>query len=199
MEKKAPHSVCRTSLGVFSVLFFFLGVGTASAATLSLSPASGSFTVGAIVPVQILLNTLNDQVVGVDIRNLNFPPSLLSVEDENTGTAGVQITPGTLFPSTAINSVDNGTGDIVFSQVGLGSTYTSGGSTALFATVRFRVLAAGTASIFFDATGIDNTDVITSLGTDVLTSATGGTFTFTGTPPPAAVCGNGVKIGRAHV
>ena len=56
---------------VSSIIFFapFL----ASAATLSLAPASGGYNVGDIISVNIMLDTQSDFARGADIRYLKTP------------------------------------------------------------------------------------------------------------------------------
>src|SRR5262245_21683812 len=89
------------------------------AATLSLSPASGSYQAGQTFTVTVNLDTTGAAIDGVDLYYLNYNPSILQVVDANTSTAGVQITPGTLMSGTLSNSVSSGR--VHFSQV------TSGG------------------------------------------------------------------------
>ena len=84
---------------IFAIIFSFLALVVATktqAATLSLSPASGNYSVGNIFTVNILLNTQGQAIDGVDIRYLNYSPTYLEVQDENTSQAGVQIGAGAL-------------------------------------------------------------------------------------------------------
>lgn len=168
------------------------------AATLSLSPSSGTQTIGSIFPVTIQLSTGTDQVDGVDIHYINYPPALLEVQDENAGTSGVQITAGSLLPITQQNSVDTTNGRIDFSQVTSGGTRYNNTSAQTLATVRFRVLAAGTANLTFTyANGsttdtnvaVGGVDTLTTPGTVSFTLAAGFNFSMTASAPSAVTQG----------
>jgi len=147
------------------------------AATLSLSPSSGSYTVGDTFEVQIVLDTQGTETDGVDIHYLNYDPSLLEVQDANTEQTGIQISPGTLYSNTPVNSVDTVNGRIDFSQTTAGgSTYNGSG---VLATITFKVLSGGTANVTFDFTLGETTDTnVASSGEDVLTSVTNGSYTL---------------------
>ncbi len=178
---------------IFTAVFIFLvfaWVGNAQAATLSLSPSSGNNSVGSIFTVTILLNTQSQAVDGVDIRYLNYSPTLLEVQDENTSLAGVQILAGTLFGNTVANSVDTANGRISFSQVAAGGSTYSNSANATLATVRFKVLKPGTAPVTFNFTlgSTDDTNVAAG-GTDVLTSVTNGSYTLQDTTAPTTPAG----------
>jgi len=165
---------------IVSVLFFtpFL----ASAATLSLSPSGGNYNVGEIISVNILLDTQGVPVQGADIRYLNYNPALLEAQDENTGIAGVQIAPGTLMPTMA-NSVDTANGKILFAQAISGSgTFTGAG---MLATVRFKILASGTANLNFNFTPGDTSDTNVAYdAVDLLTSVGNAAYALTIPLPP---------------
>lgn len=150
---------------------------TASAATLSLSPATSAINVGSNFTVNVALNTEGAAIDGVDVFYLNFNPSLLSVVDTASGASGVQITAGSLMPNTIVNTVDNATGKITFSQVpNGGSTYTGSGN---LASITFNAKAAGTANVTFDFTSGSTLDSnIASNGSDVLTAVTNGSYTL---------------------
>ena len=173
---------------LYFFLFFFSFFGFPAllqAATLSLSPSSGTKSPGSIFSLDIRLDTQGALVDGVDIRYLNFNPSLLEVQDENPSVQGVQITSGVLMPQTQINSANNASGRIEFSQVAqTGQTFSGLGP---LATIRFKALAAGQAPVTFNFTSGNTTDTnIASAGTDVLTQVTNGSFTLASgaTPPP---------------
>ena len=162
---------------------------TATAATLSLLPSSGSYSVGQIFTVNILLNTQNQAIDGVDIRYLNYNPSQLEVQDDNGSLAGVQITPGSLLANTVINSVDTTNGYISFSQVATGgSTFTNNANQTL-ASVRFKALNNFTgSSVNFSFTPGSTSDTnVASAGSDVLTSVTNGSYNLGDMTAPAAV------------
>jgi hypothetical protein len=149
-------------------------------ATLSLNPDNGTFTVGEIFDVDILLNTGGYEIDGVDIRFLNYDPSILEVQDADPTMVGVQITPGTLMPRTQLNKVNPVAGTIDFGQI------TSGGSkfigSGVLARVTFKVIGVGTTDLVFDFTLGNTRDTnVAGMGIDLLASATGAQFTSTAT------------------
>ncbi|MBI5913296.1 hypothetical protein HY839_02545 [Candidatus Azambacteria bacterium] len=170
--------------------------GSAAAATLALSPASGSYATGNIFSVNIALDTQSNPVQGVDVVYLNYNPALLEVQDDDAAVAGAQIAPGTLMATTALNSVDTAAGKIAFSQVtASGASYTGSGT---LATVRFKALTSGTAAVTFDFTQGSTIDTnVASNGADILASVTNGSYAVAGgavppqqdTTPPARTSG----------
>ena len=165
-------------IDALSVQFSGGGGDTTGQPSLTLSPATGSYPVNGTISTAILLNTASRAIDGVDIRYLRFNPTLLEVIDENTSQNGIQIQAGTLMPITTANTADNALSTILFSQVaGAGTTFSNSAPQAL-ATTRFRVKAAGTASLSFDAVPGSTTDTnIASGGTDILGIA--GTASYT--------------------
>jgi fibronectin type 3 domain-containing protein len=154
-------------------------------ATLTLSPSSGSVSVGNTFTVSVILNTGGQNAYGTDINRLHFNPNILQVVDADSGTAGVQIAAGSLMPLTIINSVDNTGGTIQFSELANpGSTYNGSGT---LATITFRAAAAGTSNVTFDFTLGSGTDTnVAGLGGDLLSSVGSGSYTGTvvDTTPP---------------
>jgi peptidoglycan hydrolase-like protein with peptidoglycan-binding domain len=129
--------------------------------------------------VTVNLDTQGAQIDGVDLRYLNFNPSLLQVQDANSGTAGVQVAPGSLMPLTLSNSVDNNLGRITFSQVVIGGSKYKGSGT--LATITFKAISSGTANVTFNYTSGATTDSnVASAGTDVLNSVVNGSYTIGG-------------------
>jgi hypothetical protein len=183
------HSQLLLRLGVFSAAGFAAGVvllsaNAAEAATLALSPSTGFHTVGTTFSVDVLLNTEDIGVDGVDIRYLNYDPLLLEVIDEDSGTAGVQITAGSLMPNTLANTVDTANGRISLSQVATGGTTFTNSTGQTLATVRFRVLGIGTSTVAFTFTPGSTADTnVAFAGTEVLTAVTNGTFSLVASAP----------------
>ena len=177
---------------IIALVVLILGFASgASAATLSVSPASGTYASGGTFTVNVLLNTTGAQIDGVDLRYLNFNPSVLQVVDANVNQSGVQVTPGNLMPSTLTNTVDNTSGRITFSQIVAGGQHYQGSGTLL--SITFSAVSGGTATLSFDSVSGRTTDSnVASNGADVLTSASGATFTISGSvvnppvPPPVA-------------
>lgn len=174
-----------------SVLGFLALANSASAATLKLSPASGTVSAGQTLSVDIMLDTTGAAVDGVDVYSLHYNKGALEVQDANTSASGIQITPGTLLPVTLTNTVNASTGVIQFSQVSSGgSSYTGSGK---LATIVFKGLANGTSPVTFDFTNGSTSDTnVAGGGQDKLTSVTNGSYTVSGasttapppTPPP---------------
>lgn len=173
------------SWGAFAISLIFLASAfSAEAATLTVSPSSGSVPVGNVLTVNIQLNTQGDAAHGVDVFYLNFNPALLQVIDENASVSGIQIAPGTLMSVTPSNTVDQAAGRIAFHQVTAGGTTFTNSTSQTLATVRFNVLAAGTAALTFNFTPGNTSDsnvatVVGGTATDLLTSVTNGSYTLT--------------------
>ncbi len=185
----------------YLLTLFFLGIiillpKFVNAATLSLSPSSGSYSVGQIFTVNILLDTQGQSIDGVDIRYLNYNPSQLEVQDDNATQTGIQITTGNLMPLTQANNVDKTTGKITFSQITAGgSTFKSSGAQIL-ATIHFKILQAVNTTVSFDyVSGRTSDSNIASVGVDILTGVTNGAYGPTSQPPSAPYCGDGACNG----
>lgn len=151
----------------------------ASAATLSVSPSSQTVKTGDTFTVTVQLDTQGSSIDGVDIRYLSYNPALMQVQDAVAATPGIQIAPGTLMPSTLLNSVDNASGRIAFSQVAMGGTKYSG--SGRLATITFKALAAGTANLTFGYTSQSTTDSnIAAAGADILNAVINGSYVIQG-------------------
>src|SRR5437588_2643269 len=103
MTKKRLFQVIIAGIGTFIALIVLPQY--ASAATLALSPSSGSSVQGTTFTVSILLDTTGQPTYGVDIFSLHFNPAVLQVVDSDSVTAGVQIAPGTLMTNNQYNTV----------------------------------------------------------------------------------------------
>ena len=144
-----------------------VSVESVSAATLSLSPSSDSYTVGDIFNVKIILDTQGQSADGVDIFYLNFPQNYLKA---------INITPGSLFGNTITNVIDNDNGKIKLAQVSPGSNYSGSGT---FATIQFEAKAQGTANLSFNYTSNSTTDCnVASSGFDILSSVSGASYSI---------------------
>jgi hypothetical protein len=163
----------------FALTVMFGLARAADAATLTLSPSSGSYDVGNVITVDIMLNTQGAAVDGVDVKYLNYNPSLLQLIDENTSIAGIQLT--ALIPELSFTNygVIASGGKIDFSVVTDGGmTYTNSAPTAMVR-MRFNVLSAGTANLTFDYTSGNKLDTnVASAGGDLLTSVTNASYTL---------------------
>ena len=162
------------SFGVLVVLFF---PHNAKAATLAVSPTSNTVTVGSNFTVSVVLDTASQSVAGVDVYSLHFNPAVLQVVDADSGTSGIQITPGTLMPVNQYNTVNNATGVIQFSQISStsGTNFTGTGN---LASITFTTIASGNSTLTFDFTPGSTTDCnVAVLYSDVLTAVTNGSYT----------------------
>lgn len=151
----------------FVFIFAFFSIATIThAANLSLSPSKTSVALEETFTVDIILDTEGSATDGVDIHYLNFDPALLQVQSVEAGA---------LYPSTQTNTFDNTAGTINFSQITTGGgTYTGQGT---LASVTFKALASGKAILAFDfEEGNTKDSNVASAGSDVLTSADGGSY-----------------------
>lgn len=172
----------------------------ASAATLSVSPASGSVAVGETIEVKILLDTAGAASNGVDAK-LNFDPSVFQVVDAAPGTSGTQILAGSLFSNTTLNTADNGAGTISFSQANSGGTNYTGSGT--LATITFSAVKAASASAVtfkYQSGSTTDSNVSKSDNTDLLGGVTNGSYTVTAagsssTPTPSTDGSDGSSDG----
>jgi hypothetical protein len=175
-------------VSILTVGFFGLAQKT-HAATLSVSPSSSSTSVGQTFTLNILLDTQGQAIDGVDVYSLNYSPSLLQVQDSDAATAGTQISPGSLMTITSANSVNASTGKINFSQITSGGTTYNG--SGVLASVTFKALAVGTASVTLNYTpGATNDSNVAGGGTDKLTGVTNAAVAIGSSgdaPPPPPV------------
>jgi len=153
------------------------------AATLSLTPNTASAVVSGVFSVEILLDAQGATIDGADIVYLHYDPSLLEIQDDDASASGIQIAAGTLMPNTVTNSVDAATGRIAFSQVtNTDESFTGSGT---LATVRFKILASGTANLNFNFTPGDTSDTNVAYdAVDLLTSVGNASYALTIPPPP---------------
>lgn len=160
-------------------LFSTLGVGNfyalaqeGNGASLSLNPSSGTFIVNNTFDVSIILNTNGRSVNAVDAI-IKFPPDKLQVVSPSLGRSiiGIWATPPTF---------NNQEGTLRF-QGGIPSPGINT-SSGVISTITFRVKSIGTATINLS----DESKVFLNdgLGTNVLTSKSGGIYNLI-LPPPA--------------
>ena len=171
-------------LFTFALMVLIFAVSKAQAATLILSPSSGTITIGQNISVDIMLDSQGAAIDGVDINSLRYNRTILEVQDADSSAEGIQITYGTLLSQTLANIVDAINGTIDFSQITTGGiTYTGSGK---LATIIFKGLSAGTSAVTFDFTlGSTSDSNVAAAGADVLTSVGNGSFTVTSVTPPA--------------
>lgn len=149
----------------------------ASAATLSLSPASGTFNKGCSFSLNIILDSGPDQVEGTDVNFLLY---------DNSRFTATSVEQGTIFSDYPINSIDSSAGKIYISGVDANNHPFNG--TGTFAKVNFTVKAtapAGATQMSFAFNPNDKTNTTDSnveviqdnTVVDVLSSVTNGSYT----------------------
>ncbi len=151
----------------------------ASAATLSLSPTSGSFAAGVTFEVKILVDTSGATTSGTDVY-LTFDPNALQVIDSVPGTTGTQILQGSLYSQTPANLVDNGVGKISFSGAKSSGSSPGYSGTGTLATITFQAVTQTSASkVAFNYTKGSTTDsnvIDQTSHADLLTAVTNGSY-----------------------
>ncbi len=156
---------------LLSTFYFLLSAPSADAAVLSLSPSSGTFTVGGTFEVSILLNTQNEAINTIAV-NLRFPADKLQLISPSAGRSIIDIW---LTPP----KFNNQTGAIELKGGIPGGLNVSSG---LVTKLTFRVSALGEAIIKF----LDGSMVLLNdgLGTDALRQTEAGVYDLA-MPPPA--------------
>lgn len=155
----------RFILGIFVVLALYFSTAVlAQAATLSLSPSTGVYTVGNTFSVRVVVNTGGQPVNAAD-GTLSFDPREVSVVSVNRNNSIFNLW-------VAEPAFSNSAGTINFSG-GLPSGYK--GQTGTIMTINFRATNAGTARINFKGGSVLAND---GRGTNILTAMNGGTYTI---------------------
>ncbi len=162
---------------LFLVLFlfgFFYLPKTGEAATLSLTPSFGSYSIGSTFDVSIILDTQGESVNALQV-DLAFPPDMLQIVSPSTGQSIIGIW-------TATPKFDNKNGTMEL-QGGIPGGITA--KNALVSTVTFRVKAVGTATVRF----LDQSKVLLNdgLGTNVLSQTKNGEYKFKLPPPEGPI------------
>lgn len=117
-------------------------------ARLSLEPQTKTVTLGETFKVDIILDTADGPIDGVDVYALHYDPVILEVIDDIPNQQGIQIQPGTIIPANAANIVEEAMGMIKFSQINFGGTNFTGKGT--LATISFKAIKAGASYLKFD-------------------------------------------------
>lgn len=104
--------------------------------SITLTPDSGTFSVGATFDVEVLMDTGGYSANGVDLVVL-YDPGVLGVQDAEPITSGVQIAAGSIYSTTRDNRADPSLGEIRFSADG-----TAFGGSGRLATITFKVIAS---------------------------------------------------------
>lgn len=147
----------------------------ASAATLSVSPATGVYSSGQTFTTSVVVNTQGQSINAAE-GTISFNPNVLKV---------VSISKGSLFNLwTAEPAFSNSAGTVSFSG-GNPTGYTGAGGTVL--SITFRVAGSGSAKVSFSSGAVLAAD---GRGTNVLSSMNSGTYTIsaqTAAPEPEVI------------
>jgi hypothetical protein len=156
--------------------FFLFSVYVAFAADLSITPSTGSYSVGQTFTVTVKAVPNGDNINAVE-SSLGFDPALLSVV--SVGKTGSAFSLWTTEPTFS-----NSAGTVTFG----GGSPTPFKTTSNLITVTFRTVKEGSASVTFKNASVLAAD---GRGTDVYKNGASGTFTIaaatTPTPTPTPV------------
>jgi len=160
------------ALSAAALLFAFSFSHASAAATLYLSPASGSYNVGATLSVKVMVDGGGDAVNAVETE-LSFDKALLSVT--NISKTGSAFSLWTTEPTFS-----NAQGTINFG----GGSPTPFSAKSQLVTITFKALKEGSAAVSFASGSVLAAD---GLGTDILGAKTPATYTISAAaaPPPA--------------
>lgn len=173
-------------LVAFVLVFAALGVlakPALAAVSFSLSPASGTYTVGDQFVLNVVMDTGGDAVDSVSVRG-SFPIANLEAVGQLTSDT---------FTLELVNTLDNTTGTIRFDA---GSHTDQNGSNIVVAKMTFKAKAVGTATVTISDSSqaveaASNTYLVTTGGSGqyTLQSAAGGNGDATPTPSPSPAGG----------
>ncbi len=168
MQKKINKLIIKFAITVFSLaIIFTVAINKTEAASLYLSPASSSVSVGNIFSVKVLVNTSSKAINNAEVT-IQFPTDMLSV---------VSVTKSSSIFSLWVEepNFSNNTGKITFN----GGVPNPGfnGSSGYISTITFMAKKQGTASIIFSDGAVREND---GLGTDILTSKIPSNIQITG-------------------
>ncbi|NMC36255.1 hypothetical protein GYA49_04385 [Candidatus Beckwithbacteria bacterium] len=168
---KSAHSILSLFLGSVLLLLSASGVWAAS---LKLSPASGSYDEGDSFSVKLDLVVSSESVDGVDAV-LNFDEDKLEV---------TQITEGTLFDNHPVKSFDNTNGKITISALVASTNPVDPVTTSgTIATITFKAIDGGTAAVDFVLQTDDSVNYSyiseNETSNNILSGRTNGSYTIT--------------------
>jgi len=157
---------------IFFLAIFFIFPSVTKAASLSISPSSGTFSVGSTFDVSLLLDTNGKSVNAIAVA-LQFPADMLQVVSPSTGQSIIGVW-------TAAPKFNNLTGKIEL-QGGIPGGITA--SSGLVTTLTFRVKSVGQAIVKF----LDGSKILLNdgLGTNVLSQTNNNAVFQFKLPPPA--------------
>jgi hypothetical protein len=155
---------------IFILLAFAWGLAGgvaahAAGATLSLSPASGSYSVGKTFTVNVLLSSGGGTGVNAADGKISFDPSALSVQSASKNNSVFNLW-------VADPSFSNTDGTVSFSGGGTGA-YSGDSGTVI--SITFKALKSGSTDVKFLSASALAAD---GQGTNVLSGTTGATYTI---------------------
>lgn len=159
------------SFFLLAITIFFGFTKVTSAATLSVSPTAGTFTLGSIFDVSILLDSQGEEINAVSAI-LKYPPDKLQLVSPSTGKSIISIW-------TSLPSFDNAKGEIKLQGVIPGGINVESG---LVTKLTFRATGIGNSLLKFT----DDSQVLLhdGIGTDSLEQVQNGIYKII-LPPPA--------------
>lgn len=166
-----------------AILFFVAVPASAEAASLYLSPSSGSHAVGSAFTVNVYVSS-TDRAVNAASGGIIFPPDKLEVVSLSKS--------GSVFGLWIQDpSFSNTAGTIGFEGIVLNPGFQ--GSSGKLLSVSFRVKSEGTAKASFSTGSVLAND---GQGTEVASGLLGASFTLVGTTAPEVPTGNSVPAPR---
>lgn len=159
--------------GIGAIILAFAWPTTTQAATLSVSPGSGSYTIGQTITATVRVNTAG-QPINAGEGTVTWTPATLQFVSISAS--------GSIFKYWPIDPVVRGTSSAMFSG-GLPSPGYTGSAGTILRLV-FTAKAVGTATIGFSGGKILAND---GLGTDVYTGQGAATYTITAATKPTPV------------
>ncbi len=149
--------------GIAAVLGFFAYAAVTHAATFSVTPPDGTYTVGSTFEVSVVLDTKGKEVNAVQVE-LSFPPDKLQLVSPSTGSSIISI-------YTTPPKYDNAAGKIqIIGGIPNGINVSAG----LISKLTFRVKGVGTAALRF--AGESQILLNDGRGTNVLDNTTGASY-----------------------
>lgn len=167
----------RNSIIISLLMLAFVLPGTSLAATLSVSPASGTYTVGDIITIRVIASS-NSPLNAVS-SSLAFPSSIFSIQSVSKNNSILNFW-------VAEPGFSRSAGTVQFEGVSL-SGYQGNSGTVV--TIALRALRVGTGTIAFQNGQVLAND---GQGTDITAGLSGATFVIEAakektTPPPKPV------------
>jgi hypothetical protein len=162
---------------------------TEQTASLAPAPAAASLLVSDTLTVDVVVSDVVD-LYGAELA-LTFDPAVLAVVDDNPGSAGVQIAPGSCPEANFVaqNAVDNGIGTIQYAVTSLAPATPCSGM-GVVASITFQGLAPGTSPISFTSWLLSDSSI-----QPITTTASAGSLTVE--PRPGTIQGKVVLQGRS--